>query len=107
MAGKIDSIMTVKRNGEAIAYDPVFGDILRFTVMASGAYLLGDAEGDGAVTILDATAIQRHLADLPTAFCAAAADVDGEDGVTIIDANYLQRWLAGLPSNDEIGQVIR
>ena len=107
MAGKIDSIMTVKRNGEAIAYDPVFGDILRFTVTASGAYLLGDADGDGAVTILDATAIQRHLADLPTAFCAAAADVDGEDGVTIIDANYLQRWLAGLPSNDEIGQVIR
>ena len=30
------------------------------------AVLLGDADGDGEITVLDATAIQRHLASLPT-----------------------------------------
>jgi hypothetical protein len=28
--------------------------------------ILGDADEDGSVTIVDATAIQRHLAHLPT-----------------------------------------
>ena len=57
-------------------------------------YVRGDADGDGAVTILDATAIQRKLAELATAsFNEAAADVDG-DGLNIIDATKIQRYLA-------------
>ena len=69
--------------------------------------VLGDVDGDGEVTIIDATAIQRHLASIPTfAYNEATADTDGDGEVTIIDATYIQRWLASLPSNDSIGKPI-
>ena len=69
--------------------------------------VLGDVDGDGEVTIIDATAIQRHLASIPTfAYNEATADTDGAGEVTIIDATYIQRWLASLPSNDSIGKPI-
>ncbi len=68
---------------------------------------LGDVDGDGEVTILDATAIQRHLASVPTfAYNENTADTDGDDDVTILDATYIQRWLANLPTNDKIGKPI-
>ena len=61
-------------------------------------YILGDADSDGIVTILDATWIQRALAGIgaPAAFNEAAADVDGDGDVTILDATYLQRYLVGV-----------
>ena len=69
--------------------------------------LLGDADADGSVTVVDATAIQRHLASLPTAaFSIEAADTDGDHSVTIVDATAIQRWLAGLPSPAGINQPI-
>ncbi len=69
--------------------------------------LLGDVDGDGEVTILDATAVQRHLASIPTfAYNEAAADTDGDGGISIIDATYIQRWLASLFSNENIGKPI-
>lgn len=68
--------------------------------------LLGDVDGDGNVTILDATYIQRKLAGIKPkfAFNEAAADADGDGHLTIFDATYIQRWLAGMPSSDKIGQ---
>ena len=61
----------------------------------------GDADDDGEITILDATAIQRTLASLPVdSFNEIAADVDGDGEVTIIDATFTQRWLADLPCPD-------
>ena len=74
----------------------------------SGAYespyedklLLGDVNGDGEVTIIDATWIQRKLAelDVPDSFNDEAADVDGDGVVTIFDATGIQRYLVDLPS---------
>ena len=73
-----------------------------------GCIILGDADGDGKVTILDANAIQRNLADLPTEdYDEIAADVDGDGKVTIIDATMIQRWLAGLLTDDRIGLPIQ
>ena len=67
--------------------------------------LLGDADTDGDVTILDATAIQRTLAELPTqAYDAKAADADEDGEVTILDATAIQRHLADLLTNPHIGQ---
>ena len=55
----------------------------------------GDADCDKRITILDATAIQRKLADyLPTYWHTRAADADGDGTVTILDATAIQRWLA-------------
>ena len=78
----------------------------QFRIVESLPAILGDVDGDGEVTILDATFIQRYLADLPIPFefNEAIADVDGEDGVTIIDATYIQRWLADLDCPKGIGQ---
>ena len=35
-------------------------------VSAASSYLRGDADGDGVVTIRDATTIQRRLVEIPT-----------------------------------------
>jgi hypothetical protein len=60
--------------------------------------LIGDADGDGRVTILDATRIQRYMAKLVEAdqVNMAMADTDGDTKVTILDATRIQRVLANL-----------
>lgn len=69
-------------------------------------YLLGDADGDDSITILDATVIQRHLAEIPTAvYIEAPADVDQDGTMTILDATCIQRWLAELKTCEGIGEV--
>lgn len=68
---------------------------------------LGDVDGDEEVTIIDATCIQRKLANIPTAaFIEAAADADGDGEVTIIDATSIQRHLAQLLALEAIGKPI-
>lgn len=68
--------------------------------------LLGDTDGDDSVTIVDATVIQRHLAEIPTAvYIEAAADADQDGQVTILDATAIQRWLAELPVYEGIGKI--
>lgn len=63
-------------------------------------YILGDADGDGFITILDATAIQRHIAELSvSSFDSDAADVDKDHSVTIMDATAIQRHIAELSTN--------
>ena len=68
--------------------------------------MIGDADLDGEVTILDATTIQRHLVGLPVEnFSEAAADADGDGEVTILDATTIQRYLVGLPNEScKIGE---
>ena len=70
--------------------------------------LLGDADGDGEVTILDATWIQRTLVDIGGSadFNEAAADVDGDGDMTILDATYIQRYLVGVPVPYAIGETV-
>ncbi len=69
--------------------------------------IIGDTDGDEEVTILDATAIQRHLASIPTAtYIEEAADVDSDGEVTAIDVSYIQRYLAQMPAPDGIGKPI-
>lgn len=69
------------------------------------SYLLGDANLSGAIDIMDATAIQRTLAGLPTtAYDAAAADCDENGSVSILDATAIQRYLAALPIDYPIGE---
>ena len=76
--------------------------------LPSSSAILGDADLDGEVTVLDATAIQRSLAGIaelaPEAM--AAADADGDREVAILDATAIQRRLAGLPSPAGIGKPI-
>jgi len=61
--------------------------------------LIGDADLNGEITILDATCIQRYLAKLESLSADAlkAADSDISQEVTIVDATLIQRMLAKLP----------
>lgn len=69
--------------------------------------ILGDADGDGIVTVIDATVVQRYLADIVlTGLNETAADTDGDGTVSVIDVTYIQRWLAGIPTNEQIGNPL-
>lgn len=80
-----------------------------FAVKASAAAetILGDANCDGAVTVIDATWIQRVSADIfEGAYSEAAADVDGSGVVDISDATLIQKWLAEIETPYAIGTPI-
>lgn len=58
-------------------------------------YLMGDVDGDGVITIFDATRIQRILAELvvPTDYMLMVGDYDGDSCLTIFDAAQICRDL--------------
>lgn len=60
--------------------------------------ILGDVDSDGNITIIDATEIQRHIAQLTTITedRIECADTDKDGKVTIIDATQIQRFIAQL-----------
>lgn len=60
--------------------------------------LLGDVDGDGEVTSIDATLIQRYLAGIRNLSDKQikAADIDGDGVATILDTTLIQRYLAGI-----------
>jgi hypothetical protein len=70
--------------------------------------ILGDADLDGSVTVLDATRVQRYLADMTTLSDEAklAADADEDGDVTIMDATAIQRWLAEMDDGHPIGEPL-
>ena len=63
---------------------------------ATAEILIGDADGDGAISIKDVTAIQRHIAELEilAGNTLTAADVNGDGSVTVEDATCVQMYLA-------------
>lgn len=68
---------------------------------ADSDFKLGDADNDGNITILDATAIQRFLAELSVlSFNEAAADTDSSGDVDITDATRIQRFVAAMCNID-------
>lgn len=73
-------------------------------------YVIGDADGDGTVTIIDATKIQRVLVDLDE-------DTEGmvtlrghtypeDDTLSIIDATRIQRYLVDFEVDAEFGKEV-
>ncbi len=57
---------------------------------------LGDVDGDGDITVVDATLIQRYVAKSEefTQSQLKEADVDKDSGVSVIDATLIQRYVA-------------
>lgn len=67
----------------------------------SSTRLIGDVNNDGAVSIEDATTVQKYLAsiidlDEKSYICA---DTDGNGAVSIEDATTVQKYLAGIISD--------
>ena len=70
--------------------------------------ILGDADGDGEVNILDATTIQRYnvkMIDL-SEIALTLADVDKDGSVCVIDATWIQRWELHMKAPEGIGKPI-
>ena len=69
-------------------------------------YILGDADGDGNVTINDVTCIQTSIAELPLSggISQLSADVDGNGEIEISDATLIQQWLAEMTTPYSIGE---
>lgn len=63
--------------------------------------IIGDADGDGKVTIADATLIQRVSIGLEqlSAVRTRTADVNGDDIVSVLDVTCVQRYLAEYSSD--------
>ncbi len=61
-------------------------------------YLVGDTDGDGKIAIVDATHIQRDLAQIELLSDAGSlsADVNLDEIVSITDATLIQRYIAQL-----------
>ncbi len=60
--------------------------------------LVGDADTDGEVSILDATAIQLHVASIKSLsdLGLACADADKDGDISVLDATEIQLYIAGL-----------
>ena len=80
----------------------LYGPEKEIPVVPGEGTLLGDADKDDRVTIIDATIIQLVLAGKQpvTAYDSVAANVDDDNKVTILDVTAIQRWLAGLAPED-------
>ena len=58
------------------------------------APVVGDVNGDGAVDVMDATEIQRYLAETRESIDARAADVNRDGAVDVQDITLIQRYIA-------------
>ena len=78
------------------------------SVCATKQCLLGDADGDGAIMIVDCTLIQRDIVGLAEIHVnnRRAADVDSDGEICILDATAIQRYLAEMKDNYPIGEYI-
>ena len=97
-------IVPIRTSGDPV--EPVDPDAPAPIELGS-SYLLGDADGDGSVTILDATTIQRYLAGI---LSEEYIDIDASkctgDTVSILDATYIQRYLVSLSCPNGIGDIL-
>ncbi len=60
--------------------------------------LVGDVNGDGVISVLDASDVQKYLVNLINFTDAqkSNADVNGDGAVTIMDSTHIQKYLVGL-----------
>lgn len=71
-------------------------------------YVLGDANGDGEITLMDATVIQRYLSNLSVHdpdIVVRNGDIEGE-GIEVSDATWIQRHIAKMVIPYEVGKVV-
>lgn len=69
---------------------------------------IGDADGDGQITVRDVTEVQFYLSNMATQADQETlmfADVDNNGRLEVIDTTWLQRHLAGMEIPYPIGEV--
>ena len=70
-------------------------------------YVIGDADMDGKITVMDATYIQRHTAQVVVLenLAAFAGDSDEDGKISVMDATYVQRHVAHTGDNGRVGET--
>lgn len=79
-----------------------------FTFVTLSGARLGDADGDGEITPVDATLVQRFDANMKISVDEAAlmcADVDGSGELDVVDSTLTQRYLANIAIPYPVGQL--
>ena len=59
---------------------------------------IGDVDGDGEVTVMDATLVQKYIVSLETLTDSQlnVADVNGDGEITVLDATQIQKIIVNL-----------
>ena len=70
--------------------------------------IVGDVDGDGVVNIVDATLIQKYVAQLigSDRINLTAADINLDESLTVDDATKVQIYAAGLPNSSYAGMSV-
>ena len=79
-----------------------------FTFVTLSGARLGDADGDGEITPVDATLVQRFDANMKISVDEATlmcADVDGSGELDVVDSTLTQRYLANIAIPYPVGQL--
>lgn len=73
----------------------------------SGNAVYGDVNGDGDITVVDATLVQKHVVQLETlsADKQILADVNGDNTISVVDATLIQKYVVRLKDWGRTGDV--
>lgn len=73
----------------------------------SGNAVYGDVNGDGDITVVDATLVQKHVVQLETlsADKQILADVNGDNTISVVDATLIQKYVVQLKEWGRTGDV--
>ena len=73
----------------------------------SGNAAYGDVNGDGDITVVDATLVQKHVVQLETlsADKQILADVNGDNTISVVDATLIQKYIVQLKDWGRTGDV--
>ncbi len=73
----------------------------------SGNAVYGDVNGDGDITVVDATLVQKHVVQLETlsADKQILADVDEDNTISVVDATLIQKYIVQLKDWGRTGDV--
>lgn len=73
----------------------------------SGNAVYGDVNGDGDITAVDATLVQKHVVQLETlsADKQILADVNGDNTISVVDATLIQKYIVQLKDWGRTGDV--
>ena len=88
--GKDAKFIAEYKGGKQYAY------YVEYTFDATSDFIMGDANSDGQISVLDVTEIQRYLAHTVDfdSTQKKASDVDGDGSITVSDVAVLQQFLA-------------
>ena len=105
--GSDNAVIYCFSNSSAYEY-AVYNELDYVLLDSPETYVLGDTDGDGEITILDVTLIQRRLVGISVPnpeIIDRNGDING-DGLDITDATWIQRLLAGMDILYSIGERV-